>query len=151
MGVGVGTGVGGEEGVSVGAGTLGVLVGIGVSGIAGAGVKVGLGVLVGIGSGVGALAINEVSGQPRHPNALPKTKTAIRITNRDLLIIYGIFILLSRSLANAAYLRACIWSFHCFDLKSHIADAELQKVSDYPSQTHSRIRKTRSTDFVPSD
>ena len=69
-------------------GTLGVLVGMGVSVAAGAGVKVGLGVLVGIGSGVGALAINEVSGQPRHPNALPKTNTIMRITNMDLLILY---------------------------------------------------------------
>ena len=83
----MGTGVGGREGVSVGAGTSGVLVGMGVSVAAGAGVKVGLGVLVGVGTGVGALAINEVSGQPRHPNALPKTNTAMRITNRDLLIV----------------------------------------------------------------
>jgi hypothetical protein len=65
-----------------------VLVGIGVSVAAGAGVKVGLGVLVGVGTGVGALAINEVSGHPRHPNALPKTDTAINITNRDLFIVY---------------------------------------------------------------
>jgi len=87
MGVGVGTGVGGEEGVSVGGGTLGVLVGIGVSVAAGPGVKVGLGVLVGVGTGVGALAINEVSGHPRHPSALPKTNTTMRITNRDLFTI----------------------------------------------------------------
>jgi hypothetical protein len=79
--------VGGEEGVSVGGGTLGVLVGIGVSVAAGAGVKVGLGVLVGVGAGVGAPAINEVSGHPRHPNALPKTDTAINIINRDLFIV----------------------------------------------------------------
>ena len=87
MGVGVETGVGGEEGVSVGGGTLGVLVGIGVSVAAGPGVKVGLGVLVGVGSDVGAPAINEVSGHPRHPNALPKTNTVMKITNGDLLII----------------------------------------------------------------
>jgi hypothetical protein len=86
MGVGVGTGVGGEEGVSVGGGTLGVLVGIGVSVAAGAGVKVGLGVLVGGSSGVGAPAIKEVRGHPRHPSALPKTNIATRITNRDLFI-----------------------------------------------------------------
>jgi hypothetical protein len=90
MGVGVGTGVGGREGVSVGGGTLGVLVGIGVSVAGGAGVKVGLGVLVGVGTGVGALAINEVSGHPRHPSTLPKTNTMI-ITNRDLLIILCCF------------------------------------------------------------
>lgn len=81
------TGVGGDEGVSVGGGTLGVLVGMGVSVAAGPGVKVGLGVLVGVGTGVGAPAVNEVSGHPRHPNTLPKTNTAIRITNRDLLMI----------------------------------------------------------------
>jgi len=104
MGVGVGTGVGGEEGVG---GTLGVLVGMGVSVAAGAGVKVGLGVLVGVGSGVGALAINEVSGQPRHPNALPKTNTVMRITNMDLLIYYTIFILLSSSLASAKHFGSC--------------------------------------------
>ena len=91
MGVGVGTGVGGRDGVSVGGGTLGVFVGMGVSVAAGAGVKVGLGVLVGVGSDVGAPAINEVSGHPRHPNALPKTNTAMRITNRDLLIIFILF------------------------------------------------------------
>ena len=90
MGVGVGTGVGGEEGVSVGGGTLGVLVGIGVSVAAGAGVKVGLGVLVGVGSSVGALATKEVRGHPRHPSALPKTNTTMRITNRDLFIVYTI-------------------------------------------------------------
>jgi hypothetical protein len=73
--------------VSVGGGALGVLVGMGVSVAAGAGVKVGLGVLVGVGTGVGALAINEVNGHPRHPNALPKTNTAMRITNRGLLIV----------------------------------------------------------------
>jgi hypothetical protein len=98
MGIGVGTGVGGEEGVSVGGGTLGVLVGIGVSVAAGARVKVGLGVLVGGGSSVGALAISEVRGQPRHPSALPKTNTTIRITNRDLFIVLCYFILLSSSL-----------------------------------------------------
>ena len=87
----MGTGVGGREGVSVGVGTLGVLVGIGVSVAAGAGVKVGLGVLVGVGTGVGALATNEVSGHPRHPSALPKTNTAIIITNRDLLIVLYYF------------------------------------------------------------
>jgi len=88
MGVGVGTGVGGEEGVSVGVGTSGVLVGMGVSVPVGAGVKVGLGVLVGINTGVGALAVNnEVSGQPKHPNALPKTNIIMRITNRDLFFI----------------------------------------------------------------
>lgn len=82
----MGTGVGDEDGVSVGVGTLGVLVGIGVSVAVGPGVKVGLGVLVGVGTGVGALAIREVSGQPRHPNALPKANTAMRITNGDLFI-----------------------------------------------------------------
>ena len=89
--MGVGTGVGGAEGVSVGGGTSGMLVGIGVSGIAGVGVKVGLGVLVGVGAGAGALAISEVSGQPRHPNALPETKTTMRISNRDLLIVLMLF------------------------------------------------------------
>jgi hypothetical protein len=74
---------------------------MGVSVAVGAGVKVGLGVLVGVSTGVGALAINEASGQLRHPNALPKTNT-IRITNRDLLI-YTIFILLSKSLASAEH------------------------------------------------
>lgn len=87
MGIGVGTGVGGEEGVSVGGGTLGVLVGMGVSVATGAGVKVGLGVLVGVGTGVGALAISEVRGHPMHPSALPKTNATIRITNRDLFTI----------------------------------------------------------------
>ena len=80
-------GGGGGEEVSVGVGTLGVLVGMGVSVAVGAGVKVGLGVLVGVGSGVGALAINEVSGHPRHPSVLPKTNTTMRITNRDLFTI----------------------------------------------------------------
>ncbi len=87
----MGTGVGDGEGVSLGVGTLGVLVGMGVSVAVGAGVKVGLGVLVGVGTGVGALAINEVSEHPRPPNALPKTNTAIRITNRDLFIILILF------------------------------------------------------------
>ena len=87
----MGTEVGDGGGVSVGVGTSGVLVGMGVSVAVGAGVKVGLGVLVGVGTGVGALAINEVSGHPRHPNALPKTNTAMRITNRDLLIILILF------------------------------------------------------------
>jgi hypothetical protein len=96
------TGVGGEEGVSV-SGTLGVLVGIGVSVAAGAGVKVGLGVLVGVDAGVGAPAINEVSGHPRHPNALPKTNSAIIITNRDLFIFILFFILLSSSLTRAEH------------------------------------------------
>jgi hypothetical protein len=96
--------------MSVGGGALGVLVGIGVSVAAGAGVKVGLGVLVGVGTDVGTPAINEVSGQPRHPNALPKTKTAIKITNRDLLIYYTIFILLSSNLASAAHLKTCLWN-----------------------------------------
>jgi hypothetical protein len=120
MGVGVETGVGGREGVSVGGGTSGMLVGIGVSMAAGAGVKVGLGVLVGVGTGVGALAIKEVSGQPRHPNALPKTNTAMRITNRDLFIYYAIFILLSSSLASARHFESCVWSSNCSGLKSHI-------------------------------
>ena len=87
----MGTGVGDGEGVSLGVGTLGVLVGMGVSVAVGPGVKVGLGVLVGVGTGVGALAINEVSEHPRPPNALPKTNTAIRITNRDLFIILYYF------------------------------------------------------------
>lgn len=91
MGVGVGTGVGGEEGVSVGGGTLGVLVGIGVSVAAGAGVKVGLGVLVGVGAGVGALAISEVRGHPMHPSALPKTNATMRTANRDLFIVLYLF------------------------------------------------------------
>jgi hypothetical protein len=78
--------VGGEEGVSVGGGTLGVLVGKGVSVASEVGVIVGLGVLVGVGTGVGALAIHEISGHPRHPNILPKSRTTMRITNRDLFI-----------------------------------------------------------------
>jgi hypothetical protein len=83
----MGVGVDGEEGVSAGGGTLGVLVGKGVSVASEVGVIVGLGVLVGVGTGVGALAINnEVSGQPKHPNALPKTNIIMRITNRDLFI-----------------------------------------------------------------
>jgi hypothetical protein len=82
MSVGVGIG----EGVSVGGDALAVLVG-GVSGTAGAEVKVGWGVLVGVSTGVGALAINEVSGQPRHPNAFPKANIAMRIINRGLLIV----------------------------------------------------------------
>lgn len=84
-------GTGGGGGVSGGSGILGVLVGIGVSVAVGPGVKVGLGVLVGVGTGVGALAINEVSGQPRQPNVLPKINPAIRITNRDLFIILRYF------------------------------------------------------------
>jgi hypothetical protein len=120
MGVDVGTGVGIGEGVSVGGGTLGVLVGMGVSVAAGAGVKVGLGVLVGIGTGVGALAVNEVSEHPRHPNVLPKINTAMRITNRDLLIVlYTIFILLSNSLASAKHFGSCVWSSNCSGLKFH--------------------------------
>jgi hypothetical protein len=87
----MGVGVGGEVGVSVGGGTLGVLVGKGVSVASEVGVIVGLGVLVGVGTGVGALATNEVSGHTRHPNALPKTNTGIRITNRDLLIVLYCF------------------------------------------------------------
>jgi len=93
-------GGGGEE-VSVGVGTLGVLVGMGVSVAVGARVKVGLGVLVGVGTGVGALATNEVSGHPRHPNALPKTNTAMRITNRDLLIIFILFSFSSQTVWSA--------------------------------------------------
>jgi len=67
---------------------LGVLVGMGVSVAAGVGVKVGLGVLVGVGTAVGALAINRVSGHPRHPNTLPQTSIMIRITNIFLGIIF---------------------------------------------------------------
>jgi hypothetical protein len=106
-------------GVGVEAG-VGVLVGMGVSVAAGAGVKVGLGVLVGVGTGVGALAINEVSGQLRHPNALPKTNTVVRITNMDLLIYYTIFILLSSSLASAKHFGSRVWSSNCSGLKSHV-------------------------------
>lgn len=87
----MGIGVGGEEGVSVGGGTSGVLVGMGVSGAFGAGVKVGLGVLVGVGTGVGALAIIEVRGHPRHPNTLPKDNTKMRVTKRDFLMILYYF------------------------------------------------------------
>jgi hypothetical protein len=107
MGVGVGTEVGGG-GVSVGGGTSGVLVGMGVSVAVGAGVKVGLGVLVGISTGVGALAINEVSEHPSPPNALPKTNTTMRITNRDLLIALYYFILLSSNLASAKHFGSCL-------------------------------------------
>ena len=97
----MGVGVGGEVGVSVGGGTLGVLVGKGVSVASEVGVIVGLGVLVGVGTGVGALAINEVSEHPRPPNALPKTDTAMRITNRDLLIIFILFSFSSQTVWSA--------------------------------------------------
>jgi hypothetical protein len=121
MGVG-GRGIDGEEGVSVGGGTLGVLVGIGVSVAVGPGVKVGLGVLVGVGAGVGALAISEVSGQPRHPNALPKTNTAMRITNRDLFITM-LFSFSSQTvwpapINSSASLRV-LRNSNCSGLKSH--------------------------------
>lgn len=119
MGVGVGTGVGGVEGVSVGGGVSGVLVGMGVSVASGAGVKVGFGVLVGVGTAVGALAISEVSGQPKHPNALPKTNTAMRITNKDLLIILMLFSFSSQVVWPAPSTWSCVWSFNCSGLKSH--------------------------------
>jgi hypothetical protein len=90
VGTEVGDG-GGAEGVSVGFGTLGVFVGMGVSVAAGLGVKVGLGVLVGIGTEVGALAINEASGHPRHPSTLPKTNIIMRSTNRGLLMVLCLF------------------------------------------------------------
>lgn len=122
MGVGVGTGVGGEEGVSVGGGTLGVLVGIGVSVAAGAGVKVGLGVLVGGSSGVGAPAIKEVRGHPRHPSALPKTNIAMRITNRDLFITCYFHSPLKQSGQRQLISSASLWvlrNSNCSGLKSH--------------------------------